>query len=242
MSQDEPNNRAYYDDFSGGYESERARGYHAMLDELESGIVASYGRGGDVLEAGCGTGLILERVARVASTAVGVDLSAGMLRKARARGLQVSQGSITQLPFADDSFDVTCSFKVLAHIPPIEQAMAEMLRVTRPGGYVIAEFYNALSLRYLAKRLAGPQPISDGRTEADVFTRWDTPLSVKRYVPAGATLEAVRGVRVWTPFAAVHRLPLVDSALLALERHSVTSPVRYAGGFLILVLRKNGPR
>ena len=79
--------RAYYDDFSTGYERERHHGYHALLDELELAIALPYARGRDALEVGCGTGLILERVAAQASHATGVDLSPGMLELARKRGL-----------------------------------------------------------------------------------------------------------------------------------------------------------
>ena len=54
-------NRSYYDDFASWYERERGAGYHKMLDDLELGLVARYGTGKDILEAGCGTGLLLER-------------------------------------------------------------------------------------------------------------------------------------------------------------------------------------
>ena len=50
------------------------------------------------------------------------------------------------------SVDVAYSFKVLAHIPDIAGAMAEMARVVRPGGWVIAEFYNRRSLRRFVKK------------------------------------------------------------------------------------------
>src|SRR5256885_4763910 len=100
------NSRAYYDDFSSGYERERGAGYHRLLDDLELQVVAPLARGKRVLEVGCGTGLILGRLAPEAALACGVDLSQGMLRVARARGLSVAAGSATQLPFADASFDL----------------------------------------------------------------------------------------------------------------------------------------
>src|ERR1700728_2483987 len=154
--------RAYYDEFSVAYERHRhdPRGYHALLDGLEVELTERYGSGRDVLECGCGTGLLLERIARFARTAKGIDLSPGMLELARGRGLDVREGSVTQLPFDDASFDVTCSFKVLAHVPEIGKALAEMARVTRPGGAVIAEFYNPLSLRGIAKRFGTAARIS----------------------------------------------------------------------------------
>ncbi len=230
--------RGYYDDFATGYEDERGRGYHGLIDDLEIEAIRDYARGKRVLEVGCGTGLILERIAQVADEAVGIDLSPGMLEKARERGLTVEEASATELPFEDDSFDLVCSFKVLAHVPDIGEALEEIARVTRPGGYMFLEFYNPYSLRYLAKRIAGPQPISDGRTEADVYTRWDAPWAIPRLLPAGVDLVDYHGVRVVTPAAFVHRIPLLGKAFAKAERRASASPLRYLGGFLIAVLRK----
>jgi len=232
------NSQRYYDDFSTGYERERGVGYHRLIDDLELQVLAPLVSGRRVLEVGCGTGLILGPVAGRAANAWGLDLSPAMLQKARARGLNVLLGSATELPFLDASFDLVCSFKVLPHVPNIRTALAEIARVTRPGGTIVLEFYNPWSLRYLAKRIAGPQPISDGRTEADVFTRWDSPRAVRELLPSGVELEAFRGVRVFTPAAFAHKLPVVSTVLQLLERAAVDSPLRYFGGFLIAILRK----
>ena len=75
-------NRSYYDDFASWYERERHHGYHAMLDELQVGIARPLCLGGDVLEVGCGTGLILKEIEPFARSAVGLDISPGMLRHA----------------------------------------------------------------------------------------------------------------------------------------------------------------
>src|SRR5262245_56632896 len=129
--------KAYCDEFAEVYEDRRdgndPGGYHDLLDDLEVEYVERFGRGLDVLEVGCGTGLILRRIKDFARTARGVDLSPGMLERARACGLDVVQGSATELPFPDASFDVACSFKVLAHVRDIHRALAEMTRVVRPG-------------------------------------------------------------------------------------------------------------
>jgi ubiquinone/menaquinone biosynthesis C-methylase UbiE len=237
-TQRDEQSRAYYDDFATGYERERHRGYHALLDELELGVVEPLVRGGEVLEVGCGTGLILEKLAGYAKRAEGVDLSPGMLALARERGLSVREGSATELPFDDDSFDAVVSFKVLAHVPEIERALSEMARVCRPGGHVIAELYNPWSIRYLAKKLAGPQPISDGRTEADVYTRWDPPTRLKALLPPSVDLVRVHGVRVFTPAAFVHRVPVIGSLFAHAERLATSSPLRWFGGFLVAIARK----
>jgi len=231
--------RRYYDDFSESYERGRGYGYHQMVDELEVRITAPYARDARVLELGCGTGLILARVAEIAKEAVGIDLSEGMAQRARERGLDVHIGSVCDLPFDDDEFDLTYSFKVLAHVPDIDAAVREAARVTRPGGHMLLEFYNPWSLRYLAKKVAGPQPIGDSRTEADILTRWDSPLAIPKLLPPNVELADYYGVRVLTPVAALHRIPWVSRRLSQAELLASRSPLRYFGGFLVTVLRKS---
>lgn len=233
-------NKRYYDEFSSWYERERHDGYHAFIDELESEAVRRYMTPETrLLEAGCGTGLVLGRLAPHAKVAVGVDLSSGMLKKARAKNLTVVQGSVTQLPLADASFDLVCSFKVLAHVEAIEEAMREFSRVLRPGGRLLAEFYNPLSLRYLIKRLKPPSAISDKTSDEAVFTRYDSLQRIQSYLPADLELETLRGIRIVTPVSHVHRWPIVGPALRAVERGVADLPgVRRLGGFLLVVARK----
>ncbi len=232
-------NQDYYDEFAEGYERERHHGYHALIDRLEISIALPYARGGRVLEAGCGTGLILKEIAPHATQAVGLDLSQGMLAKARSRGLDVVHASITEIPFPDDHFDLVYSFKVLAHVERIDRALAEMARVTRPGGHIVAEFYNPWSLRYLVKRLKRPTPISDATHDEAVYTRYDTLQRVRGYLPAGVSIVDVRGVRVVTPFSHVHKVPLLGRAFAAAEMRAQGAPLlRRLGGFMVVVAQK----
>jgi ubiquinone/menaquinone biosynthesis C-methylase UbiE len=232
--------RAYYDEFAQGYERHRhdPHGYHALLDDLEVDLTERYGASRDVLECGCGTGLILERVAKFARTAKGIDLSPGMLEQARARALDVSEGSVTALPFADASFDVTCAFKVLAHVPEIGKALAEMSRVTRPHGVILAEFYNPLSLRALAKRLGGPGKISSSTRESAVYTRMDAPWIIPRILPPGVRVETARGVRIVTPAAFAMRVPGLRAVLRKAELALADTAASFFAGFYVAVLRK----
>jgi ubiquinone/menaquinone biosynthesis C-methylase UbiE len=232
-------NRAYYDQFSHRYEDERSRGYHALIDDLEVDLALRYTAGARVLEAGCGTGLILQRLAPRAAAAVGLDLSTGMLRRARERGLPVVQGSITDLPFPDAAFDVVCSFKVLAHVARIHDALAELSRVTRPGGHLVLEFYNPLSLRWLIKRMKPPTAISDRAHDGEVYTRYDSMAAIERALPPGHAVVDLRGVRVVTPFSAVFKVPPIDRLFRYLEWRACDAPLlRRLGGFLIVVVRK----
>ena len=227
-------NRAYYDEFAGWYEKERHLPYHRMLDDLEVDLVERYAYGKTVLEVGCGTGLILHRVARFARSAVGIDLSAGMLVKAQQRGLRVAQASATALPIATASVDVAYSFKVLAHIPDIQGALREMARVVRPGGWVLAEFYNARSLRRLVKALKPPSAVSDTTHDEHVFTRYDDAAAIRSYLPPELTWTATRGIRVITPVAKILEVPVLGRAVRWAEHRLADLPIaRSAGGFLV---------
>ena len=235
-------NRAYYDAFSAEYERERGKndpgGYHELLDELEAGYVQRFGAGRDVLEVGCGTGLVLMRIREFARTATGVDLSPGMLEKAQARGLSVQLGSATELPFDSNRFDVTCSFKVLAHVPEIEKALSEMARVTRPGGMVLAEFYNPFSLRGLAKRLGPAGKIAEGANEHDVYTRYDSPARAKQLTPPGCAYIGARGVRITIPSAKLMRSRIGRRVFRAAEHALCDSPLRRLAGFYVAAYEK----
>jgi ubiquinone/menaquinone biosynthesis C-methylase UbiE len=230
-------NEAYYDEFADWYERERHDGYHALIDELESDLVVPLARDREVLEIGCGTGLILRRVAPVARRAVGLDLSEGMLRRARERGLEAIKGTATELPFGEGEFDLVYSFKVLSHVRDLDRALREAARVTRPGGELMLEFYNPLSLRYLAKRLRSGR-ISPETTEGAVYTRFDSLRSLRRRLPPELAVRDVRGVRVFTPHAALHKVPGVRDVLARLERLGRDGPLRYFGGFLVLHLER----
>lgn len=243
MSRDDLNaTRAYYDEFSRSYEKHRRPndrgGYHALIDDLEIEVTERYGRGKDVLECGCGTGLILERLAAFAKSAKGIDLSPGMLELAKSRGLDVCEGSVTDLPFADESFDVTCSFKVLAHVPDIGKALHEMARVTRRGGVILAEFYNPLSLRAMAKKFGPAGKISEATKEDAVYTRFDAPWIIPRLLPPNVSVETARGVRIVTPTAGAIGIPGVGAVLKRMEHLLADSPLAMFGGFYVAVLRK----
>lgn len=238
-------NRSYYDAFSSNYERVRGRnaprGYHELLDTLEAELVQRYGRHRRVLEVGCGTGLVLERIARFASDAQGIDLSPGMLDKARARGLKVFEGSATELPFDSNSFDVTCSFKVLAHVPDISRALSEMTRVTRPGGHVLAEFYNPHSFRGLIKRFGPSGAIARGTDEDDVFTQYHTMDEAIQLAPPNTRFVDARGVRIVTPVGSLLRFPLIREAFWKAEQTACDGWLKRFAGFFVAVYQKQMP-
>ena len=109
-------------------------------------LLAHLRAGMDLLDVGCGPASITADLAeRVAPGRVmGLDAAAGALEAARAtlreRGLseqvEVTSGDVMALPFEDASFDVVHAHQVLQHLADPVGALAEMRRVTRPGGIV----------------------------------------------------------------------------------------------------------
>lgn len=91
-------------------------------------------RGTAVLDLACGSAPLAERL--VASY-VGIDLSAPELALAARRGAPVVQGDVTRLPVADDAVDVVVVSMALMLVP-LEPTLAEVRRVLRPGGRLVA--------------------------------------------------------------------------------------------------------
>jgi arsenite methyltransferase len=98
-----------------------------------------------MLEVGCGIGAGPVHAARTyGCRVVGVDVSSKMIewsrRRAREAGVEdrveLHVADVLSLPFADDRFDVTMCESVLAFVADKQRAIAEMIRVTRPGGWV----------------------------------------------------------------------------------------------------------
>ena len=110
----------------------------------------------------------------------------------------------------------------------------------RPGGHVIAEFYNPQSLRGLVKRLAPPGKIAQGVNEGQVFTRFDRPDVARGRAPVGCRFVDSRGVRILIPGAVAMRLPVIGAALGRLERRLCDSPLSRFGGFWIAAYQKQG--
>jgi SAM-dependent methyltransferase len=120
--------------------------YVAVRREVErwlEGVSRDANRPARILDAGSGTGGLLANL-RTRAWKVGLEISPEGIRLARSRGAErafaLVQGSVSALPFADDSFDAVVSIDVLCHAGVEErQALEEAVRILRPGGRVIVQ-------------------------------------------------------------------------------------------------------
>jgi len=223
---------AFYDKLSEEYDSYRHSGYFVFMHQMETDIVKRVSEGKDVLEIGCGTGLIMQEIKGNVRSIVGVDLSASMVHKALDKGLTVKKADAQALPFQDSCFDTVYSFKVFPHVPDIRKALQEASRVTKKGGRVIIEFYCPYSVKRVTAELSG--------RFKDVATRYDTLNDVKSALPKELSVEDAIGIRIITPAAFFLSVPIVSHVLAALERFLSKTCLKCFASNLVVVCRKTG--
>ena len=101
--------------------------------------------GESVLDVGCGPGFLLRELAAAVGSsgrAVGVDLSDPMISLAAQRcggfdNVRLERGDALSLPFNTAAFDLATALQVYAYVAELDQALAELARVVRPGGRVV---------------------------------------------------------------------------------------------------------
>jgi SAM-dependent methyltransferase len=142
---------AYFDEIE-----DRRYSTHYHLAELFDSLRGSHGK---LLEVGCGIGVDSIQLARCGFDVTAVDLTESALAVAKEfaarRGVDVTfvLGNAEGLEFPDQTFDVAYSFGVLHHTPDIEQSVAEVRRVLRPGGTAYVMLYHRWSLVNLVHRV-----------------------------------------------------------------------------------------
>jgi SAM-dependent methyltransferase len=126
-----------------------------------------------VLEVGCGEGELCERVQReLGVPVVAIDQSERMVELARARGVDARVADVRELPFEDGSFDVAVAAWMLYHVLDLDRAVAELARVLRPGGRLVAatnasdHLHEMLSLAGLARAFVDLSFRAENGTEA----------------------------------------------------------------------------
>jgi ubiquinone/menaquinone biosynthesis C-methylase UbiE len=158
-----------------------------------------------LLDVGCGTGHDLLHWKGKGYLCSGVEPAEGMLEIARKLdpGLRIEQATASRLPFADSSFDVVIAVEVLRYLEDAPGSLAEMLRVTKPGGQVIftATSPISLSLFPLINQISGRMKIP---TLTHLLQHFYSVASLRRMLGvAGADLAQVRGAGFVTVF---HRI------------------------------------
>lgn len=134
--------QSYFESLAGDWERIRKSYFDDRVTSLA--IEKLLPRDLTLADIGCGTGSLTFELARFARKVIGVDLSREMLRRARAvagdrdvRNVEFRLGDALKLPLDAQSVDAVFCVMVLHFLPEPEHAIAELCRITRPGGSVI---------------------------------------------------------------------------------------------------------
>lgn len=123
-----------------------------------------------VADVGCGNGFDIRRLVPDGQCrhAIGIDLSAGMLRSLAgllgSGRLSLVQADAQQLPLADASVDVAMAMHMLYHVPDIGAVVSELRRIVKPGGTVLASTNSAGSLSEMHELLNAAVSAQLGRS------------------------------------------------------------------------------
>jgi SAM-dependent methyltransferase len=178
--------------------------------------------GASLLDAGCATGSLVALATGRGLRATGLDVAAGLVAYARRRvaGAEFVVGELEALPFDDAAFDGVTALNALPYAGDPRRAIAELARVTRPGGRMLVTVgagteqdsraarihalappeevptWDDLDLRdpmvlHAAMRDAGLEVVDDGELRVDVVYA-DLEAAIAAQLPAGPVQAAVR--------------------------------------------------
>ena len=151
--------RQLFDDWPERYDRWFATPLGKAVLRHESALILDIlrpGRGELILDAGSGTGIFTREFLTRGAGVVGLDISHAMLRRAATTNAALAgrlvAADMVHLPFADCAFDKTVSVTALEFIADAGRAVAELFRVTKPGGVIVVATLNSLSPWALRRR------------------------------------------------------------------------------------------
>lgn len=149
-----------------------------------------------VLDLGCGNGRLLTEYSE-AKTKIGLDASLHLLVAAKERepDFWFVCGQMEDLPFKDAVCDFSVSIRVFQHLRAPEEAFGEMVRVTKPSGYVALENYNKFNLKEIYKRFRMWKPMAK---------RWNWGLAYDAY-------NSSREIKKWSKDSFVQPIKFVGA-------------------------------
>ncbi len=202
---------------------ERIRSLHVPEQDVETAIVRLLGpeKLDHVLDAGTGTGRMLELLAPHIGRGLGVDVSLEMLAIARERlakagasQCQVRRGDVYRLPFAEgdakSGFDAVIFHQVLHYLDDPQGALREAIRVAKPGGRILIADFAPHNLEFLREEHAHRRlGFSDREVQSWFKTAGLKSLATESLAPSSGA-EALT-VQLW----------LAESPVAAARRHKV---------------------
>lgn len=219
---------------------------HLIADRMRRALdlVAGTGAQGRALDAGCGAGQMVAELAARGFDAAGFDISGNMvtattqLLARRARSADVVQANGESLPHDRGSFAVVTALGYIEYFPAPPVAVAELARVTTPGGHLVVTSPNPLRLAYLADPIGTLRGLL--RPEQGYRRHYYSARSLRRLLEgAGLQVLAVEGHGIG-PWSVAGRPVLSDARSIALDGRlsRLPAPVRAVLGADLLALAR----
>jgi SAM-dependent methyltransferase len=211
---------SHFDSIAGEYDASLPEHVVEHYLRKRTAFVVAHCPPGAALDVGCGTGVLAQRLADAGYAMTGVDPSEGMLDVLRARTTRVKavHGSGPALPFADASFDLVFTVAVLHHVAEpdeVRRTLAEMVRVTRPGGMILVWDHNPRNPYWASLMARVPQDTGEERLIAEheildglAAARARVLLSTQRGLVPDFTPPALLGLAARIERAVERRPPL----------------------------------
>ena len=179
-----------------------------LLNPVRAGYIAAHAplAKAQVLDVGCGGGLLAEALVRAAASVTGIDLAPGMIEVAR---LHAAESGLTidyrvleaeALRASGASFDVVTCMEMLEHVPEPAAMLATLAALTRPGGALIISTLNRNLRSFLLAIVAGEYLLRLLPRGTHEYERLIRPAELARWArAAGLTLEDLSGIEL-NPF------------------------------------------
>ena len=166
----------------------------------------------NVLEVGCGTGELAERIREdVGADVCAVDVSPRMIELTLERGVDARVADVQDLPFDDGRFDCVVAAWVLYHVPDVDRGLSEIHRVLAPGGRLVAATMGEGNLEELWELVGdtATRGLSFGADNgAEALGRWF--VDVERHDARGSVVFPDRETMRRFVAATITRAPLSD--------------------------------
>jgi ubiquinone/menaquinone biosynthesis C-methylase UbiE len=159
------------------------------IEELLDLVVEGVPTGARVLDAGCGTGFTLHKLADRGFDVVGIEPSEGMRVQARSLypDIPIIGGDIEHLPFPSGTFDLVVSIEVLRYLAVPDKSLSELARVLRPGGIAFV----TATPRYALNGYALVSAVTS-RVAVPTFTKVETSFMTTRSAQQALRLAGFR--------------------------------------------------
>ena len=158
----------------------------------------------NVLDVGCGGGLLSEPFARMGASVMGIDAGEDNIAAAKAHaesvGLDVDYRAMPaeELAATGALFDVVVSMEVIEHVADVAGFMAALVSLTRPGGALLLATLNRTPRSYLTAILGAEYMLRWLPVGTHDWSRFRKPAELGRHLrQAGAELHDVTGMRYW---------------------------------------------